>query len=60
MNELKEMKKKIKMLEDELADLYNDNKALTKMYKAIQELQEQHDAPAAKFTYYLGWFNCLY
>jgi hypothetical protein len=25
------------------------------MYKAIQELQEQHDAPASKFTYYLGW-----
>jgi len=56
MNELKEMKKKIKMLEDELAELYKDNKELIKMYKAIQELQEQHDAPAAKFTYYLGWY----
>ena len=54
MNELKEMKKKIKMLEDELAELYKDNKVLIKMYNAIQELQEQHDAPAAKFTYYLG------
>jgi len=54
MNELKEMKKKIKMLEEELADLYKDNKELVKMYKAIQELQELHDAPAAKFSYYLG------
>ena len=54
MNELKEMKKKIKMLEEELADLYKGNKELVKMYKAIQELQELHDAPAAKFSYYLG------
>ena len=48
------LEKKIKMIEEELADLYKDNKELIKMYKAIQELQEQHDAPAAKFSYYLG------
>ena len=54
MNQIKEMKKKIKMLEEELAELYKDNKELIKMYRAIQELQELHDAPAAKFTHYLG------
>jgi len=51
---MKQMEKKIKMLEAEIESLYKENEHLVKMYKAIQELQEQHDAPAAKFTYYLG------
>jgi len=50
----KEIEKKIKMLEEELEALYKENAHLLKMYKAIQELQELHDAPASKFTYYLG------
>jgi len=52
---MKQMEKKIKMLEAEIESLYKENEHLVKMYKAIQELQEQHDAPASKFTYYLGW-----
>ncbi len=48
------LEKKIEMLEEELEALYKENAHLLKMYKAIQELQEQHDAPASKFTYYLG------
>ena len=54
MNKLEKMEKKIKMLEAELEDLYSINKKLYIMYKAIQELQEQHESPAMKFTYYLG------
>tara|TARA_R110002012_G_scaffold139869_1_gene297310 strand:+ start:128 stop:295 length:168 start_codon:yes stop_codon:yes gene_type:complete len=52
--ELEKINKKIKMLEDELSDLYRENLKLRQIYAAIQELQELHDAPAAKFTYYLG------
>ena len=55
--ELEKINKKIKMLEDELSDLYRENLKLRQIYAAIQELQELHDAPAAKFTYYLGWKN---
>jgi flavoprotein len=51
---MKEMEKKIKMLEAEIESLYKENEHLVKMYKAIQELQDMHDAPANAFTYYLG------
>ena len=51
---MKEMEKKVKRLEAEIESLYKENEHLVKMYKAIQELQEQYDAPASKFTYYLG------
>ena len=47
------LEKKIKMLESELGLLYKENRNFVKMYSAIQELQELHEAPAAKFTYYL-------
>jgi hypothetical protein len=53
MNKLEKMEKKIKMLEEEVEDLYSINKKLLKMYKAIQELQDQFDSPAMKFIYYL-------
>jgi len=51
---MKQMEKKIKMLEVEIESLYKENEHLVKMYKAIQELQEMHESPAMKFTYYLG------
>ena len=51
---IKQMEKKIKMLEAEIDSLYKENEHLVKMYKAIQELQEMHESPAMKFTYYLG------
>jgi len=47
------LEKKIKMLESELGLLYKENGNFVKMYNAIQELQELHEAPAANFTYYL-------
>lgn len=50
----KQLEKKIKMLEAEIESLYKENEHLVKMYKAIQELQEMHPAPANAFTYYLG------
>ena len=50
----KQIEKKMKMLEEEIESLYKENEHIVKMYKAIQELQEMHDSPAMKFTYYLG------
>ena len=51
---IKQIEKKMKMLEAEIESLYKENEHLVKMYKAIQELQEMHESPAMKFTYYLG------
>ena len=51
--ELEKLNKKIKMLEEEMSELYKENRRFLKIYKAVQELQELHEAPAAKFTYYL-------
>lgn len=51
---IKEIEKKMKRLEAEIESLYKENEHIVKMYKAIQELQEMHDSPAMKFTYYLG------
>ena len=50
---IKEIEKKMKRLEAEIESLYKENEHIVKMYKAIQELQEMHDSPAMKFTYYL-------
>ena len=50
---IKEIEKKLKRLEEELEALYKENENLVKMYKAIQELQQEHEAPASKFAYYL-------
>tara|TARA_R110001583_G_scaffold80047_1_gene215445 strand:+ start:249 stop:419 length:171 start_codon:yes stop_codon:yes gene_type:complete len=51
---IKEIEKKMKRLEAEIESLYKENEHIVKMYKAIQELQEMHESPAMKFTYYLG------
>ena len=51
---IQQIEKKMKMLEAEIESLYKENEHLVKMYKAIQELQEMHESPAMKFTYYLG------
>ena len=51
---IKQIEKKMKRLEEEIESLYKENEQIVKMYKAIQELQEMHDSPAMKFTYYLG------
>tara|TARA_R110000744_G_scaffold14461_3_gene41199 strand:- start:69 stop:239 length:171 start_codon:yes stop_codon:yes gene_type:complete len=53
-NGMQQMEKKLKRLEAEIESLYKENEHIVKMYKAIQELQEMHDSPAMKFTYYLG------
>ena len=54
---IKEIEKKLKRLEEELEVLYKENEHLVKMYKAIQELQQEHEAPASKFAYYLRRLN---
>lgn len=51
--EIEKLNKKIRMLEEEMSDLYKENTRLLKIYKAVQELQELHEAPATKFNYYL-------
>ena len=51
---MEKLEKKLKMLEEEVDAMYRENTRLLKMYKAIQELQEMHEAPASKLTYYLG------
>ena len=51
---MEKLEKKVKMLEEEVDAMYKENTRLLQMYKAIQELQEMHEAPASKLTYYLG------
>ena len=51
---MEKLEKKVKMLEGEVDAMYKENIRLREITKAIQELQEMHEAPASKLTYYLG------
>ena len=53
-NKIEELESRITGLESDIDAMYKENKRLFQMYKAIQELQEMHEAPASKLTYYLG------
>tara|TARA_R100001369_G_scaffold77602_1_gene107047 strand:+ start:88 stop:261 length:174 start_codon:yes stop_codon:yes gene_type:complete len=50
---MEKLEKKVKTLESELESVYRDNLRLSKMYAAVRELQEMHDAPASTFIHYL-------
>ena len=50
---MEKLEKKVKALESELESVYRDNLRLSKMYAAVRELQEMHDAPASNFIHYL-------
>tara|TARA_R100001377_G_C3192025_1_gene111000 strand:- start:634 stop:807 length:174 start_codon:yes stop_codon:yes gene_type:complete len=53
-DKINKLEARIINLEAELEGLYTGNSKLVTMYKAIQELQALHEAPANKFTHYLG------
>ena len=55
-----EMGKEIISLRSRIADLetiIDEIPNLGALIAAVQELQEQHDAPAMKFTHYLGGYR---
>jgi|TARA_R110000803_G_scaffold196294_1_gene259575 hypothetical protein len=53
-DKINKLEARIINIEAEMDALYTENQRLLSLYKAVQELQELHDAPANKFTYYLG------
>tara|TARA_R110000744_G_scaffold367559_1_gene477090 strand:+ start:258 stop:431 length:174 start_codon:yes stop_codon:yes gene_type:complete len=53
-DKINKLEARIINIEAEMETLYTENQRLLSLYKAVQELQELHDAPANKFTYYLG------
>ena len=55
-----EMGKEIISLRSRIADLetiIDEIPNLGALFAAVQELQEQHDAPAAKFIHYIGGYR---
>ena len=55
-----EMGKELTRLRSRIADLetiIDEIPNLGAVIAAVQELQEQHDAPAMKFTHYLGGYR---
>jgi len=57
---IEEVVKELKGLRQRMSDLetiIDEIPNLGALIAAVQELQEQHDAPAMKFTHYLGGYR---
>tara|TARA_R110000822_G_scaffold27401_6_gene81846 strand:+ start:2630 stop:2830 length:201 start_codon:yes stop_codon:yes gene_type:complete len=55
-----EIGKELISLRERIADLetiIDEIPNLGSLFAAVQELQEQHDAPAAKFIHYIGGYR---
>lgn len=52
--ELEEQVKKLKSLVADLEAVIDDIPPMTNLWKAVRELQDETDAPAAHFVHYLG------
>mgnify|MGYP003627127033 FL=1 len=55
-----EMGKELIALRERIADLetiIDEIPNLGALFAAVQELQEQHDAPASKFIHYIGGYR---
>ncbi len=50
LDEIKELKSRVADLETIIDEIPN----IGKVFGAVKELQEQHEAPANKFTHYIG------
>lgn len=54
--ELEEQVKKLKSLVADLETVIDDIPPFHKVWRAVRELQDEVEAPAAHFAYYLGGF----